>query len=284
MDDQVQDTQVQNQEPPPKVDPQVEERARMQGWVPKEEFRGDKTKWISAESFVKRADEVMPILKSVNKKLETQLSDVNRKLASTEGMIKKMVTIQEKYSGDLYTTQLSEKRALMRKAAQEQDFETYDRLEKEVLTLKAPDPIKPEPPPSENHMDSPHPEVERWMNENKGWFGIDKEMTDYAIFVGEQLKNSKSPLATPGNEYAFCQEVEKKLKTTFPAKFSNPNRNRTEIDESNLRGGDNNETGGQKTWNDLPQDAKSHCARLLKEIPGYTKEKYLQDYYEGAPS
>ena len=62
---------------------EVENRAKIQGWVPKEEFRGDSERWIPADEFVKRADHMMPILKSVNRKLETQVTDLNRKLAET---------------------------------------------------------------------------------------------------------------------------------------------------------------------------------------------------------
>ena len=54
------------------------------------------------------------------------------------------------------------------------------------------------------------------------------------------------------------------------------------MDESNLRGGENqNTSSGKKTWNDLPPEAKHQCTNLLAQIPGYTKEKYLKDYFEG---
>src|SRR5512147_2247315 len=86
----------------PKVDPKVEERARIQGWVPKEEFRGDETRWISADEFVKRADHMMPILKSVNRKLENQVVETNRKLAETKELVEKMVKINSKYIDDSY--------------------------------------------------------------------------------------------------------------------------------------------------------------------------------------
>ena len=37
----------------------IEAEARKHGWRPKEEFKGDPARWTDAETFVKRADEVM---------------------------------------------------------------------------------------------------------------------------------------------------------------------------------------------------------------------------------
>jgi hypothetical protein len=79
---------------------EIEGRAKMQGWVPKDEFKGDPTKWINADEFVKRADHMMPILKSVNKKLEGQVVDLNRKLSQTQDMVQKMVKIQPTNKND----------------------------------------------------------------------------------------------------------------------------------------------------------------------------------------
>jgi hypothetical protein len=264
----------------PKVDPQVEERAKIQGWVPKEEFRGDPTRWIPATDFVKRADEMMPILKSVNKKLETQVSELGKKLTDTRGMIEKMVKINEKYTDDFYQSRIVDIEKQKRKAAEDGNFDLYDRLEIQKTQIAKPEKIEVVPP-SENHVDGPNPVVAAWVESNQSWWGVDVEMTNYAQYLGEQMAKNKDPLAVPGKEYDFCQKIERQLKKTFPTRFANPNQNRMDVDESRIRGGDNVDTKGKKSWNDLPQDAKAQCNKLLVEIPGYTKEKYLKDYFEG---
>ena len=261
---------------------EIENRAKMQGWVPKEEFRGDQAKWISADEFVKRADHMMPILKSVNKRLEGQVSELNKKLSQTQDMIGKMVKIQGKYSEDFYTTKISEIKTEKRKAAEAGDWPTYDRLEIEEGKLTKPETVEvSQSSSSENMMNDDNVEVQRWERENRTWYGTDTEMTDYAKFVGDQMVKIKDPLALPGNAYAFCQAIKEKVQKTFPHKFTNPNRNRSDIDESNIRGGELPQTGTKKTWNDLPADAKQQCLKLINNIKGYTKEKYIQDYFEG---
>lgn len=278
MDGQVIEGKVEETVEAPKADPAVEQRARIQGWVPKEEFRGDEARWIPADEFVKRADHMMPILKSVNRKLEGQVSEMSRKLAETQDLMGKMVKINEKYSDSLYEQQVGDLKTKKRQAAQEGNWELYDRLEQQEGKLSRPEKVEVKPSEPSPGI---HPDIAKWQEENSTWFGKDPELTEYAQFVGEQLKNNKSPLATPGNEYAFCQEVKRRIQATFPSKFQNPNRNRSMIDESDTRGSDTFTGNGKKTWNDLPDDAKRQCNKLMTEIKEYTKEKYLKDYFEG---
>ena len=55
--------------------PEVETRARALGWTDKDSFRGDPNKWIPADEFVRRGEEVMPILRQNNKALERKLAE-----------------------------------------------------------------------------------------------------------------------------------------------------------------------------------------------------------------
>ena len=71
----------------PPVDPELEKRAKMMGWVPKEEFRGDITKWTPADQYVKRADELMPIMKTQMRKYEATIGDLQRKVSTQEESI-----------------------------------------------------------------------------------------------------------------------------------------------------------------------------------------------------
>src|SRR4030042_4905842 len=60
------------------VDPAIEQEARDMGWVPEQEFRGDTSKWRSAEEFVDRGREILPILR----KNKEELLKHNRQLKS----------------------------------------------------------------------------------------------------------------------------------------------------------------------------------------------------------
>ena len=65
--------------------------------------------------------------------------------------------------------------------------------------------------------------------------------------------------------------------------FFNPRGRKTSAVDSGVnRGGG---SGGLlvaegKTYNDLPSDAKIECDRFVATIKGYTREKYVTDYFE----
>jgi len=52
-------------EAPTQVDPDIERQAKGMGWVPKDKFRGDASKWRPADEYVQRAEEFPQIAKSV---------------------------------------------------------------------------------------------------------------------------------------------------------------------------------------------------------------------------
>jgi hypothetical protein len=58
----------------------VEAEAREHGWSPKDDFKGDPSRWVDAETFMKRADEVMPLLKTQNQRLKRDLDEMKKHL------------------------------------------------------------------------------------------------------------------------------------------------------------------------------------------------------------
>lgn len=57
-----------------------EAEARAQGWVPADEFKGDKSRCVDAETFVKRADEVMPLLRKQLSHYRAELDQMKREI------------------------------------------------------------------------------------------------------------------------------------------------------------------------------------------------------------
>jgi hypothetical protein len=70
-----------------------EAEAREHGWSPKEDFKGDASRWVDAETFMKRADDMMPLLKATNRRLKADLDslkkDLKRATAHFEGAEKR---------------------------------------------------------------------------------------------------------------------------------------------------------------------------------------------------
>ena len=54
----------------------IEDRAREQGWKPKEEYEGDPSKWVSAETFVAKG-ELIDRIEALGKKLKDSEKTIN---------------------------------------------------------------------------------------------------------------------------------------------------------------------------------------------------------------
>lgn len=277
-----QEQEVQKQEQQRLMDAAETEEATGTGWVPEGEFRGDPKLWRPAREWNERAKHIMPIMKATNKRLEETVSTQTKKLSEMTDMVGRMVKVQEKHSDDLYDGRIADLETQKRQAVEDGDTALYDRLVSQGSTIEKPESVKIEEP-----VEAAPPGMD-WMKDNAPWFGTNPEMTDAAVFIGEQMAARQDPLAMQGNEIAMAQEVKRRVQTMFPDNFKNPNReNGGGMDESETRGGEDFvSNNGEKGWNDLPQAAQQQFSLIEKRMEGkrttpYSKEEYIKDYFEG---
>src|SRR2546421_12509972 len=75
---------------------ETEVKAKELGWAPKEEFRGNPEKWVDAETFLKRGEEILPLVKAQNRKLQNEVTALQRENAETKGLLRaSMESIEE---------------------------------------------------------------------------------------------------------------------------------------------------------------------------------------------
>ncbi len=109
--------------------------------------------------------------------------------------------------------------------------------------------------------------------EENPWFNTDPAMRGAAIALADELV--ASGVLDPKKQLA---EVAKRIKAEFPHKFENPARKAPAAVEGN--GAAVRKTG--KTWADLPADAKQMADEFVRDIKGFTREKYVKDYFGSA--
>lgn len=267
-------TPDETQETTPPADSAEEERARVTGWVPKKEFRGDVTKWRPAGEWNKHAETMLPIAKAAMRRLEDDNAALRKEVAITKDTLSRMVKVQEKFGGDFYETKLAELNTQIDEAVNAADVARFRELDGQRAKLVKPEPVKMEA--ETNPADMLHPDIKAWAERNP-WLESDADMGTFTVVVHKQLIDAGSPLVQAGNEKALCAEMERRVKTAFPHKFTNPNRSKGDLDEASVRGA---ETTTTKDWNDLPPDAKAQCIEFMKRNPRLTKEKYVQSYFE----
>jgi hypothetical protein len=283
----------------PQVSYETETRAREMGWRPKEEWNGDPDAWRPADDFVRRGEEIMPIVKARADRAERKLaehetkhqeeikrikSEFEDRTRRNEHMSQVALERQRKQIFDEYERRKDE-------AVRDGNKEAYDeakRLQREDLTdfeqSVAPQYQEPEPTEPETKRPELPPEirqpVEAWIEKN-AWFNRDADMNSLAQSVHNRLIREKPGMTLEENLEAVTREVRQR----FPEKFG---QTRTQQHAPSFEGGGRTSSGGGgrngRGWNDMPAEARRDGERyiadgLFGKDPKKARETYAQEYW-----
>jgi hypothetical protein len=236
--------------------PSVEDRARRMGWVPKDEFRGDETRWVDAAAFVERGDNELPILRERNRKLDG-------KIAQLETTIRDFAKYHEKTAEREHKRALKEVELRHKEAVSVGDVKAATEAAHEMAEIKA------DAPKAGDTKKVVEPEVTAWLADNS-WFNADKKLNAFATELHGEILRDKPGLSLAEN----LEEVTKEVRRRFPEKFGNPRRNDPPAVEGAGGGGARKRS---KTYADLPPEARAACDRFVKQ--GLMKrEQYVAEY------
>lgn len=235
-----------------------EEEARKDGWVPKEEWRGDPEKWTDAKTFVENGQKINGILKSKVERLEQAL-EANKQTASEFREYTQRQREKEQRELKARIEELEKERA---EAVTEGDGQRFTKLDNEINELRS------EAAPKED----PIKEIAAsWQSENP-WYKpqSEDEMSIYADGIADRVANE----GYTGR--AYFNEITRRVKARFPENFDNPKRKEPASVES--PGASRDRPSNGRSYDDLPPEDKAQCQRFIKEIPGFTKEQFLEQY------
>jgi chromosome segregation ATPase len=254
---------------PPEIATEVIDRAKGMGWIPEEEFKGDKKRWRPANEYVQRADEMLPIMKSQMGKYETKISTLENTIEDQRKTTEKLIKMSEKVGEEAYKRAKRDITQQQVQAVTDGDVETWQKLEDKKDDLKPPEPVEPvktEPEPL-------NPAFEEWHGKND-WYLKDKEMTNFANEFGRMIN--------PNNEMAvneWYSKVEDRVKAVYPDKFTNPARaNASPVDGGSVQPAPSSSDGD--TYTDLPADVKTICNQNVKDGLYKNKEAWAKAYFE----
>lgn len=231
----------------------VEDRAREQGWRPKEEFDGEPSKWVSAETFVAKG-ELIDRIESLGKKLKDSektikmLSEHHTKVKESE--FKRAVEFLK-----------SQKKAAYESGDVDRIIELDDKIAEVRDTQKA-----QKQQEAVNAEPETHPAFQSWVSENK-WYEKNSEMRSDADAFGEAYARN-NPDKTPTEVLEF---VTRKIKKAYAEEFQNPNRNRP----SGVEGGSGNRQGASRDSFTLTEE-ESRVMNTFVRNGVMTKEEYIK--------
>jgi len=272
--------EVQAQEAPDQqVNETVEKEARLFGWVPKEEFRGSETEWVTAEAFVKRGKEINPILRKNNellmKKLDDKAKEIDEIKASVEEFKKFQKEAFERKQAE-YQLEIAELKTKKKEAIAEGNGDLVVQLDDRLDELKdaqreAKAEAKETPPPAAASQVQTDPDIADWLGRN-AWFGQDMEMTDVSNGLGATVRKQFPYLSGR----AFLDKLDERIAEYFPTKTALKRAKGSAVDSTgNVRAGG---SSGKKSYDNLPPEAKAACDKFVKQGLFKTKQEYVDNY------
>lgn len=267
---------------PGEAQPSVEDRARDMGWVPQDEWKGNADQWRPAEEFVRRGEEILPIVKSRLEKSEDQVNTLTRKIDD----------LTQDYNDRFERMQRTSQLALERQAQQiKAHYETKKReaveladpaayeqaAKEEALALeehtKA---VEAEQEPKGDQNGSAIPsgirlKVDAWVEENP-WFLSDPALSGYARGVDEEIRREKPGMAIEDH----LEEVKSRVSAAFPEKFG-----KSAPQPSQVEGGGAlpSGSGAGKGAADLPEDARKQGMEFVSQGLFKNLDEYATEYW-----
>lgn len=247
----------------------IEARARDMGWVPADEFKGDSSRWTDAETFVRRGEEILPILKSRLKKTEGRINELTETISSLREFHAEMSKKEVERKVAEATALLTRELEAARDAGDIGREVVAARKMNEVAAIEAKEMEKYSPSkPQDNQV--PHKDVVSWKRANP-WFGEDAKKTLRAQSLANLIELDNPELSP------------RELLDILDSQLKNPDgRGTTRVSGG---GGSSNSSASRsgRGYFSLPPDAKSFCDKesakyVGKGKPFATKEEW-QDYF-----
>jgi len=230
----------------------VETTAREQGWKPLEEFDGDKSKWVSAETFVAKGE------------LISKIESLGKKLKDADKAIKMLTEHHQKVKESEFQRAVQYLKTQKKQAYEAGDVDKIIEIDEKIAEVKETqkaqiaDEAKVEP--------VVHPSFQKWQDENK-WYTTDTEMRADADAFGNAYA-ANNPDKTPEEVLDY---VSKKVKRLYKDKFENPNRSKASAVEG---GGNRQETSNESFA--LSEDEKRVMNTFIR-TGIMTKEDYIKE-------
>lgn len=245
-----------NHEPTPR---DFEAEARAHGWTPKEEFKGDVSKWVDAETFAKRADEVMPFLKKQNAGLKREIEDLKRQFkqasnhfskAEERGFQRAMAELEAKHTEAVEMGNVAASRNIRKE---------MDELKADVAAASTTNDVQG------NDPEQARKELNAWVEAND-WYVLDDSKRRYADMQADLMGPA---INWEGGQQAWLDELGKRVDRKFAEKKPNP-----------VNGGGNREGGksGAKTFQNLPPEAQRLADKWVKSGIIKSREDYVKAY------
>jgi hypothetical protein len=242
----------------------IEIIAKEMGWVSKEDFNGEKTDYVDAETYIRRGRDIQDNMRKSLKEQRQQLNDMAESIEALKSHNERVYKTEISKLKAQLTTLKSQKK----EAVEDGNVEKVNEIDEQIDYIKGSIDTK-EPEKSEKVNEKPEltPEFKKWLNENP-WYETDDEMAAVADNIAREYK---------GISFQRLEKlVDKKIKEVFPDKFSSSKTSQQTDTVSRVEGSSRKQSGAKFTETDLSDSQKSIMNQFVRQGI-MTKKQYIED-------
>lgn len=187
-----------------------EAEAEAFGWVPQDQFKGDPEKWRPAEEFVRRGEEILPIVRKQNEKLSakvTELEETNKRMSAM--FEKTAARIKAEYEAKIVDLKAEKKEAI-----KEGDADRVEQIEAQIDTLKEATADGPDPTLEKGGKKDQNALIRDFATANT-WFVEEPDMQEYAVKVSESNAALNDGISFEDNMKFVLGAVRRKFPSYF---------------------------------------------------------------------
>lgn len=257
---------------------EAELEAGRKGWVPKDKFKGDPSKWKPASAYLEAG-------RRFEKNTQRELAELRAKYADLEKTGQAFAKFHEEAMArkDSEIAQaIKETKQRARQAVRDGDDDLAETLEERVELLQEEragikQQVK-EVNKEEQQIKQPdgavNPVVREWIEDGNEWFNADPELRQYALDVGNEMRRMGE--SAQGRE--MLDLVAERVRKDFPRRFGKKQEPARRADQVSSDTG----AGSASEYNvhSLPAEDLA----LMKEgiqRKWFTKDQFLKSYFSG---
>lgn len=270
------------------IAPEIVDKARKFGWVPKEEFHGDVATWRDADEFVKRGDEILGFVRADRDKAFTKLASTEAKVAELESTLKEVSAFYKESEERAFKRALTELKDQKKRAIDLGDGDIAVKIDDQIEELKgqkeALDASKVKRQPASDPVkEQNQATLSAWIDKGNEIFLTDAEVVQYANKYADVVRYDPKTEHLVGE--AYLEKVAEKVREALPHKFEGNSRSKVAAVGSSSDTGSAKNNSRKKSYADLPADAKKACDKYVKTMvegkPLMTQDEYVKSYFQG---
>jgi len=253
-----------------------EKRARVMGWRPREEFKGDPDKWVDAVQFAENADKSLPLAKAEARRALELAERSAAEAGQLRETVKRLTAFNAKIEEDAYNRAREQLRRELIEARHSFDADKELQVEDQLRALDYEQrtratPQQREPEPAAPRVD---PEVAGWLEDAGKTWGKNPRAVQVSQVVAQELRNN----GEDSTGVAFLEKVKHSMRKEFPQFFDGMTNERRSNPPPVASGAGAAPRSKGKTFADLPADAKQACRDYVNR-KYMTEAQYVKEYF-----